>query len=180
MFKTLMKDKQTLHIVGEIVIICGIVYYFNQKNKNMMVYIQNLTQRIEEQEDIIQKHEQVIKNLSEGVYNLSNELRNVSSFISSQLPKSNNIPPTKKSQIQPVHNKPPLKIKKEIPPKSQKQVSFQENLEDQEISNSISQLSVISESDSDSDNSLLEDLDNEISEELQELEEITEPDLKKQ
>lgn len=65
----LLDNKQIIHIVVEIVIILGIFFYFSQKNKKLMKHINDLTQRLEEQEDIIQKHEQMINKLAEMIEN---------------------------------------------------------------------------------------------------------------
>lgn len=52
-----------IHIASEIVVVIGLTFYFNQKNKKLMSHIEDLSQRIEEQEDILQKHEKVIRKL---------------------------------------------------------------------------------------------------------------------
>jgi len=67
----LLDNKQIIHIVSEIVIILGITFYFTQKNKKLMNHINDLTQRIEEQEDILQKHEQMITKLSSMIEELN-------------------------------------------------------------------------------------------------------------
>ena len=71
----LLDNKQIIHIVSEIVIILGITFYFSQKNKKMMNHINDLTQRIEEQEDILQKHEQMIAKLSSIIDELNSRQR---------------------------------------------------------------------------------------------------------
>ncbi len=58
-----MENKQMVHIASEVVVLLGLTFYFNQKNKKMMGHIEDLAQRLEDQEDLLQKHEQVIKNL---------------------------------------------------------------------------------------------------------------------
>lgn len=63
-----MENKQQMfHVASEIVVLVGITFYFNQKNKKLMGHIEDLSQRVEEQEDIIQKHEQIIRKLLEIV-----------------------------------------------------------------------------------------------------------------
>lgn len=58
------ENKQLLvHVVSEVVVLIGITYYFSGKNKKLMNHIEDLVQRIEEQEDIIQQHDQQIKKL---------------------------------------------------------------------------------------------------------------------
>ena len=56
-----------IHIAAEIIIVIGISFYFSQKNKKLMGHINDLIQRIEEQEDMIQKHEQLINNLNNAI-----------------------------------------------------------------------------------------------------------------
>ena len=73
----LIENKHMIHIASEIIVLLGLTFYFNQKNKKIMSHIQDLSQRIEEQEDLLQKHEQVIKKLVD--------------FISKQKSDSNNI-----------------------------------------------------------------------------------------
>ena len=58
-----MENKQMVHIASEIVVLLGLTFYFNQKHKKLMSHIEDLAQRVEEQEDMLQKHEQVIQKL---------------------------------------------------------------------------------------------------------------------
>ena len=52
-----------IHIASEIVVLVGLTFYFNQKNRKLMSHIEDLAQKIEEQEDLLQKHEQIIKKM---------------------------------------------------------------------------------------------------------------------
>lgn len=56
-----------VHIASEIVVVIGLTFYFNQKNKKLMGHIQDLSQRIEEQEDLLQKHGEIIKKLADSI-----------------------------------------------------------------------------------------------------------------
>ncbi len=56
-----------IHIVSEVVVLVGLTFYFNQKNKKLRAHIEDLAQRLEEQEDLLQKHDQIIKQLVEHV-----------------------------------------------------------------------------------------------------------------
>jgi hypothetical protein len=58
-----MENKQMIHIASEIVVLVGLTFYFNQKNRKLMSHIEDLAQKIEEQEDLLQKHEQIIKKM---------------------------------------------------------------------------------------------------------------------
>ena len=91
----LLDNKQIIHIVSEIVIILGITFYFTQKNKKLMNHINDLTQRIEEQEDILQKHEQMITKLSDMVEELSN--RKPGMFSMDNFAKEMKVPNSKNS-----------------------------------------------------------------------------------
>ena len=66
----LLENKQIIHIASEIVILLGLTFYFNQKNKKLLGYIEDLSQRVEEQEDLLQKHEEIIKKLVEFINNI--------------------------------------------------------------------------------------------------------------
>ena len=59
----LIENKQIIHIIAELVVIAGLVLYFTSKNKKMNVIIDELSYRLEQQEEIIQKHEDLIKQL---------------------------------------------------------------------------------------------------------------------
>lgn len=61
----LMENKEALHVASEVVVMLGLTFYFNQQNKKLKGYIEDIVQRIEEQEDIIQKHEELIRKLSQ-------------------------------------------------------------------------------------------------------------------
>lgn len=57
----LLENKQMLHIGAEIVSLVGVVYYFSRKNTELLKHIEEITQRLDEQEEIIAKQDQVIK-----------------------------------------------------------------------------------------------------------------------
>jgi len=59
----ILENKQIIHIVCEIIVIIGIVFYFSQKNKKLMNHINDLTQRLEDLEDTVQKQEKNITKL---------------------------------------------------------------------------------------------------------------------
>jgi hypothetical protein len=98
----LLDNKQIIHIVSEIVIILGITFYFTQKNKKLMNHINDLTQRIEEQEDILQKHEQMITKLSSMIEELNS--RKSGFFSMDNFPKEMKVPNSKNSMPTPSPN----------------------------------------------------------------------------
>jgi hypothetical protein len=65
----LLENKQIIHIATEIVAMVGIVFYFSSKNKKLLVHIEDLSQRLEDQENLIQRHEQIIKQLVQTINN---------------------------------------------------------------------------------------------------------------
>jgi hypothetical protein len=65
----LFENKQIIHIATEIVALIGIIFYFSSKNKKLLEHIEDLSQRLEDQEDLIQKHEQIIRQLVQAVNN---------------------------------------------------------------------------------------------------------------
>lgn len=63
MLNNLLQNQKLFHIVSEFLILIVLIYYYNQKYKKMLSYIEDLVQRVEEQEEIIQKHDQILKSL---------------------------------------------------------------------------------------------------------------------
>jgi hypothetical protein len=63
MTKLFENKQQILHIVTEVIALIALTFYFSQKNKKMMSHIEDLSQRLEEQEEIIQKHDKIIEKL---------------------------------------------------------------------------------------------------------------------
>ena len=66
-----LENKQMLHIISEIIVLIGLTFYFNQKNKKLLNHIEDLAQRLEEQEELIQKHENIIIKLVSSVNELN-------------------------------------------------------------------------------------------------------------
>ena len=61
---SLSNNKQLMiHVVSEIAVLAGITFYFTKKNNTMSTRIDDLVQRVEEQEDLIQKHDAIIQKL---------------------------------------------------------------------------------------------------------------------
>ena len=60
----LSNNKQLMiHVVSEIAVLAGITFYFTKKNNKMSTRIDELVQRVEEQEDLIEKHDAIIQKL---------------------------------------------------------------------------------------------------------------------
>lgn len=170
-----MENKQMIHIASEIVALVGLTFYFNQKNKKLLGHIENLAQKIEEQDDLLQKHEHVIKKMLEFINDQNQKNTIITPPI---LTKHLETTKTRKKPAKELHTKPPLKVPTPSKPESTK-VSFN----DQIFKTTKTPRHVIepqeSEESSDSEES---DLDAELAEELEELEieeEINLTDLKK-
>lgn len=58
-----IENKQLIHVATEIVVGLSVTFYFNQQNKKLKSYIDDLFQRIEQQEEEIQKHTEIIEKL---------------------------------------------------------------------------------------------------------------------
>lgn len=66
----LLENKQILHVAAEVVVVLGLVFYFNQKTKQLLGHIEDLSQQYIDQEQVIQKHEDTIIKLVDAVNNL--------------------------------------------------------------------------------------------------------------
>lgn len=71
---TLIENK-TLHIVSEFVVILGVSYHFHRKNKQLTNYIEDLSHRIDEQEEQLKKHEIILEKIL-GDNNISSKKKN--------------------------------------------------------------------------------------------------------
>lgn len=91
--KTSMLDtKQIIHIAAEAVVLLGITVYFSSQNKKLTATIEELSQRLEEQEDRMEKlksgFEEGLKNLpfnqiAERLNSLENRLAVTNTFVNS-------------------------------------------------------------------------------------------------
>jgi len=66
-------NKQAVHVISEIVTLVGITYYFNHQNKKLKHYIDDLTERLNDQETLLEKHDKLIRLLM----NKRNPLKNI-------------------------------------------------------------------------------------------------------
>jgi hypothetical protein len=153
----LLQNPQIIHIISEAVVIIGITFYFSQKTKKLMNHINDLTQRLEDQEDIIQKHEQLILKLMNSVDELNNK-PNPNQYLQQPLKQQ----PVKQQPIsRPPENVPIINVRRVVVGSGKKEPKVEEvkveELEE-EYTNEI-------EEDQE------DDLDAELAEELAELEE---------
>jgi len=146
----ILENKQVVHIACEVVALIGLVIHFSKKNTKLNSYIDEVAQRLEEQEELIKKHEQLIENLVQTI----NNMKYVQEQPIQQKSKKHSQSLKKKT-----HTMPPLEPPKPVRRISQTKIDF--NLD-------IPQ----SKEEEREDNSSSEDeeeLDAELAEELQEL-----------
>lgn len=66
----LLDNKQMIHIASEVVALIGLTFYFSSKNRKLSGHIEELAQRLEEQESHIKKLDNVIQQLTQRMSNL--------------------------------------------------------------------------------------------------------------
>ena len=169
----IFENKQLIHIASEVVILVALVYYFNQKNRKLLNIVEDLAQRVEEQEDLIQKHEEIIKKMVEQINKLSSISPPQPSYYTPQplsQPKRTKPPP-----LQPPQKQSSKKSVRHIEPPVQPPVK--QTRSPAQVSFSKPQHTVEETYDNYDDEEENSDLDAELAEELSELDT---DDLKKQ
>jgi hypothetical protein len=107
MSKLFENKQQLVHIASEVVVLLGLTFYFNSQNKKLTGHIEDLAQRIEEQEDLIQNHETIIKQLVEQVNKLG-QRKQPTVTQTDPRPLSPKILREKRKPSRPAHSQPPL------------------------------------------------------------------------
>ena len=111
----LLEHKHLIHIACEIVVATGIILHNNQKCKKLMKHIEDLIQRVEDQEDMIKKHEEVIQHLLSYVNNQQQIARSQPRVNQPILPtKQSSKSSVPKPVPKPVHRNPPLEPPPEV------------------------------------------------------------------
>ena len=162
---TILEKKHMIHILTEVVVLVALTFYFSSKNKKLLEHIEDLSKRLEEQEEIVQNHEKIIQQLVENV-NKNKEVYKKQS--------PSNLKYTKQSN---------RKNKDKVLLENKKNIQDMFYTQDEDVKPKLKnknsneeKIKLISDSDT-------SDLDNEIAEELDELnvnsEKDTEDDLKK-
>lgn len=187
----ILENKQMIHIVSEVVVLIGLTFYFNQKNKKLLNHIEDLAQRIEEQEDLLQKHENIIKKLVSSINELhaNNPTQPLpKNVMRKPVPKASpKASPKVSPKVSPPVSPPPQFVQMEIP-QMEPQMEIMGN---PQVAHSISnqnfvdledELNRITEDSPSINGDNLqpeeeEDLDSAIAEELQELIEVDTSDL---
>lgn len=168
---SLLQNKQVAHIATEIVVLIGLTFYFSSKNKKLLEHIEDLSQRLEDQEDIIQKHEQIINQLLKFANRSQVQPQQV--HVPTEQPQQVHVPTEQPEQLHkfvPRKNTRSVKHKKGFKSPPNQEISDEVHIQQYKGDNKIELLS-----DNDEDDS---DLDAELVEELQELD--TNNSLKKE
>lgn len=162
----ILEKKHMIHILIEVVVLVALTFYFSSKNKKLLEHIEDLSKRLEEQEELVQNHEKIIQQLVENV-NKNKEVYKKQS--------PSNVKYTKQSN---------RKNKDKVLLENKKNIQDMFYTQDEDVKPKLKNKIFSNEEKikliSDSDTS---DLDNEIAQELDELnvnsEKDTEDDLKK-
>ena len=160
----LIENKQIIHIVTEVAIIAGVIFLFSSKNKKLLEHIENLSKRLDEQNELIQKHEQIIRQLITVVNNPVSQTHHPNNHKQTSQQKSkskslNHLTQQKRKSLSPLkHNQSPQQKLKSLSTSSNRQKS--------EVSVDDNEKFFEQEKSSDEDDS---DLDAEIADELHEL-----------
>jgi septal ring factor EnvC (AmiA/AmiB activator) len=81
-----MPDKmQMIHIASEAVVALGMMFYFSSKNRKLQGYIEEISQRLEDQETTIQTLQQNVSTLETSIQQLTSKLEAVNKEISARL-----------------------------------------------------------------------------------------------
>ena len=149
----LVENKQLIHIGTEVVVLVGLTFYFSQKNKKLIGHIEDLAQRVEDQEDMLQKHEQIIRKLVETINNRPPTPTPTPTHQAYQKPKK--VPVSR-------HRSAPLQVPQR-PKSPPKKISFNESPSFEQLPSSSEEEDEEDEEEDD------DDLDSEIQAELEEL-----------
>ena len=71
--------QQLVHIASEIVLFAGVIYYFDKKHKTLLNVLEQLVEKINEQNNIISLQDSKLNQLSETITFLSDELDKIKS-----------------------------------------------------------------------------------------------------
>ena len=71
----ILENKQLVHIVSEVVVALGLFYYVSSKFKSLKTYVEDLSHRIDEQEDTFEKLQEKYDNLVNEMTVLKNQMK---------------------------------------------------------------------------------------------------------
>ena len=64
---SMFTNKDSIRTIIEIIVLIGVCYYFNSKHSKTFKHLEEMSQRLEDQEDMIEKQNLLIKDLSDKV-----------------------------------------------------------------------------------------------------------------
>ena len=165
--QSFLQNKQMIHIIGEVIIFVGLVYYHNLKFKKLSSRIVDLKNRIEKQEETEKNNEVIITNLSNKIKQLETTIKmilgnskNTEKVVKQNTNKPKNIPVVKQKKK--------LEIIEEVDEDEDYEVEV-ENKEKYKIINTNIKEIVDDEDNEDNISESSFDMDSEIQEELAEL-----------
>lgn len=86
----LFDNKQLIHIASEVVVLIGLTFYFSSKNKKLLGHVEELAQKLEEQEDHIQKLEASLQQMGQKMDNLIQQMNSGFAQLGQGLTQTNN------------------------------------------------------------------------------------------
>lgn len=114
----LFDNKQLIHIASEVVVLIGLTFYFSSKNKKLLGHVEELAQKLEEQEDRIQKLETNLQQTHQKLDIIVQQMN--SGFIRLNQEMTTKQTPKKKTN----HTEPIVKEVKEQPVRTPTKVQF--------------------------------------------------------
>ena len=164
--QSFLQNKQMIHIIVEVIIFVGLVYYHNLKFKKLSSRMVDLKNKIEKQEETEKNNEVIITNLS-------NRIKQLETTIKMILGNSKNTEKVVKQNTNKQKNTPVVKQKKKleiIEEVDEDEVEVEvENKEKYKINNTNIKEFVDDEDNEDNVSESSFDMDSEIQEELAEL-----------
>jgi seryl-tRNA synthetase len=140
---SLLENKQLTHVISEVVALVGLTFYFSSQNKKLSNHIEEIAQRLEEQEDQIQKLEGMLRQLAMNVNMTNQRLEGVFNVKHAPIPVI------------------PKLVEKSVP-----------KIQIKEENNTVKEFSENTEEEAEEDDLSDSDLDEEIKQEIEELEAV--------
>lgn len=91
---------KSVHVLAEVVVLCGVVIFFYRKSISLSSKIEELSKRLDEQDEMIQNHEEVLKKISIKLNSLPSSKKIV---VGAAKPKEHTISKQSTPQSVPTH-----------------------------------------------------------------------------
>ena len=114
---SMFASKESIRTIIEIIVLIGVCYYFNKKHAKTFKHLEEMSQRLEDQEDMFEKQNAVIKDLSEKVEMLmQKQVRQPTQQQQvSDTPQYQSFQPQKVTQLHPFQSPPQTHVAHEQP-----------------------------------------------------------------